>query len=107
MKPVLICGTESWLRGIKPGKEPSKSSIKSSEVFPDGYIFHRNDRMSRGGGVFTGVRADLVVTEQSDLVTECEIEWSNVKMKNKDLYICSFYMPNRNMQDLLKRPQFR
>ena len=58
--------------------------------------------------MFTGVRADFVVTEQSDLVTECKIEWSKVKMKNnKDLYICSFYMPNRNMQDLLKRPQCR
>ena len=25
VKPDLICGTESWLNGIKPGKEPSKT----------------------------------------------------------------------------------
>ena len=24
VKPDLICGTESWLKGIRPGKEPSK-----------------------------------------------------------------------------------
>ena len=33
-KPDLVCGTESWLRGIKPGQDPAKNSIKSSEVFP-------------------------------------------------------------------------
>ena len=25
VKPDLICGTESWLKGVKPGKEPSKT----------------------------------------------------------------------------------
>ena len=34
VKPDLICRTESWLRGIKPGKDPYKNAIKSSEVFP-------------------------------------------------------------------------
>ena len=101
VKPDLICGTESWLKGVKPGKEPSKNAIKSSEIFPNDYIFHRNDRMSRGGGVFTGVKKNLVATEQTELITECEIEWTKVKMKsNKDLYLSSFYMPHRNLKDL-------
>ena len=41
------------------GKEPFKNAIKSSEIFPNYYI-HRNGRMSRGGGVFIGMRKNLV-----------------------------------------------
>ena len=100
-KPDLICGTESWLKGIKPGKEPSKNAIKNCEVFPDSFNFFRNDRMSRGGGVFIGVKKNLISDEQVHLVTECEIEWAKVKLKgNKDLYLSSFYMPHRNSKDL-------
>ena len=95
VKPNLICGTESRLRGIQPGKEPSKSAIKTCEIFPEDYIVHRNDRMSRGGGVFTGVKKHLIADEQTQLVTECEIIWTKVKTKNnKDLYSSSFYMPH-------------
>ena len=101
VKPDLICGTESWLKGVKPGKEPAKNAIKTSEIFPSDFIIHRNDRMSRGGGVFTGVRKSLIADEQTQLVTDCEIEWTKVKMKNnKDLYLSSFYMPHRNMNDI-------
>lgn len=57
--------------------------------------------MSRGGGVFTGVRKELIADEQLQLITDCEIEWTKVKMKNKkDLYLSSFYMPQRNMKDI-------
>ncbi|XP_053380040.1 uncharacterized protein LOC128548699 [Mercenaria mercenaria] len=100
-KPDIICGTESWLKGIKPGKEPSRNAINSCEIFPENYNFYRNDRMSRGGGVFIGVRKDLVSDEQVHLITECEIEWAKVKMKGKkDLYLSSFYLPLRNLNDL-------
>ena len=101
VKSDLICGTESWLRGMKPGKEPSKSAIKTCEIFPKDYVIHRNDRMSQGGGVFTGVKKQFIANEQTQLVTECEIIWTKVKMKNnKDLYLSSFYMPRRNLKDL-------
>ena len=101
VKPDLICGTESWLRGIQPGKEPSKSAIKTCEIFPEDYIIHRNDRMSRSGRVFTGVKKRLKADEQTQLVTECEIIWTKVKTKNyKDLYLSSFYMPHQNLKDL-------
>ena len=57
--------------------------------------------MSRGGGVFTGINKQFIADEQTQLVTECEIIWSKVKMKNnRDLYLSSFYMPHRNMNDL-------
>ena len=101
VKPGLICATESWLKGVKPGKEPAENAIKTSEIFPSDFIIHRNDRMSCGGGVFTGVRKSLIADEQTQLVTDCEIEWTKVKMKNnKDLYLSSFYMPHRNMNDI-------
>ena len=45
VKPYIICGTESWLNGIKPGKEPNKKCIKNCEVFPDNFNFYRNDRI--------------------------------------------------------------
>jgi hypothetical protein len=32
IKPDIICGTESWLKGEKPGKNPTKDAIKSSEI---------------------------------------------------------------------------
>ena len=52
--------------------------------------------------MFTGVKKNLVATEHTELVTECEIEWTKVKMKNKrELYISSFYMPHRNKEDLI------
>ena len=51
VKPDLICGIESWLRETQPGKEPSKSAIKTCRIFPEDYTINRNDRMSRGEGV--------------------------------------------------------
>ena len=34
MKPDIICGTESWIKGIKPGKEPVKTVLKTVKSFP-------------------------------------------------------------------------
>jgi len=31
VKPDGICGTESWLKGVKPGKDPEKNAIKTSK----------------------------------------------------------------------------
>ena len=101
VKPDIVCGTESWLRGIKPGRVPTHDHIKSAEVFPDYYNVYRNDRTTIGGGVFIMVHKSLTSSEQPELVTNCEIEWAKVKIKNhKDLFIGSFYMPIRNKYDL-------
>ena len=35
IRPDIINGTESWLKGKKPGKNPPKDAIKSSEAFPE------------------------------------------------------------------------
>ena len=56
--------------------------------------------------IFTGVSNNLIANEQAQLVTDCEIEWTKVKLKNnKDLYLSSFYMPHRNLEDLKDIPK--
>ena len=51
--------------------------------------------------MFTGIRKGLVATEEPELVTECDIEWTKVGLRNKkDLYLSPFYMPHRNMNDI-------
>ncbi|CAC5407576.1 unnamed protein product [Mytilus coruscus] len=99
IKPDIICGTESWLKGEKPGKNPTKDAIKSGEVFPEGYTAYRNDRETLGGGVFILVHNDIITVEHTELVTNCEIEWVKIQLKGKkELLIDSFYMPQRNMK---------
>ena len=91
LKGDIICGTESWLSGYSPGNNPTQDAIKSSEVFPPEYVAHRNDRGTLGGDVFVLTRHDMIATEKPELVTDCEINWVNVKIKgNKDLYIGHF-----------------
>ena len=99
-KPDIVCGTESWLRGIKPGKNPTHDAIKSSEMFPPQYEVYRNDRNIFGGGVFILVHKSITSSEEPQFVTDCEVEWVKVKMKNqKDLHIGAFYTPDRNPND--------
>ena len=102
MKPDLICGTESWLRVIKPGKDPEKNTIKSREVFPHGFTVHRNERNTEpGGGVFMAVKEVLIADAQPQLTTDCEIVWTKVKARNKKvIHLCSYYMPHRNLDDI-------
>ena len=97
IKPDIVCGTESWLKGIKPGKQPSKDAIKSSEIFPNNYTIYRNDRGTLGGGVFIMIHNSLISMEHPEYVTDCEIAWASIKLKgNKDMLVGSFYMPHRN-----------
>ncbi|CAG2233662.1 unnamed protein product [Mytilus edulis] len=101
IKPDIICGTESWLKGEHPGKNPTKDAIKSSEFFPENYTAYRNDRGTLGGGVFILVQNDIIAIEKPEFVTKCEIEWVKIQMKDKkDLTIGSFYMPHRNMEHI-------
>ena len=82
-KPDIIIGTESWLEGIKPGLPPSKTAIKDYRTF-------RNDRDSKGGGVFLCIHSDITATETPDLVTNCESVWAKLKLaSSKDLYVGS------------------
>ena len=101
IKPDIVCGTESWLNGHCPGKEPKPNAIQNNEIFPDNYRIFRNDRGTLGGGVFIAVNKSITSYEMTDYITECEIEVAKIKLKSqKDLYICCHYMPHRNMSDL-------
>jgi len=56
-------GTESWLRWIIPGKPHGTNAIKNSEIFPEHYNVYRNDRTSRGGGLFVAVQRNMTFVE--------------------------------------------
>ena len=91
IKPDIVCGTESWLN----------QNIKSSEVFPNNYTVYRKDRSRLGGGVFLLVSNDIISSEESDLIADCETVWAKIKLvQNKDLIIGSFYMPHRKEKDV-------
>ena len=102
-KPDIVCGTESWLRGERPGSSKEQDGIKSSEIFPSHYTAYRNDRATVGGGVFVLAHQDLVVEEKPELITDCEIQWVKLQIRGrKELYLGTFYMPQRNEKDLSK-----
>ena len=76
--------------------KPHQDAIKSSEIFPPNYNVYRNDRGTLGGGIFILVEKYITSVEQTSFITDEEIEWVKVKMKNnKDLLVGSFYMPHR------------
>ena len=100
-KPEIVIGTESWLKGVKPGENPNKDAIKSAEVFPDNYTAYMNDRGTFGSGFFISIQNNIIVTEQLQYVRKCELEWGKIKLKDsKDLLIGVFYMPHRNNKDM-------
>ena len=83
VKPDIICGTESLLKGVKPGKSPTNDAIKNSEIFPENYNVFRNDRGTIGGGVFIAVQKNISAFECVDFVTSCEVEYAKITSKSK------------------------
>jgi hypothetical protein len=57
-------------------------TLKSCEIFPPNYNVYRNDRRTLGGGVFILVEKSISSVEQTSFITDGEIEWVKVKMKN-------------------------
>ena len=96
----VIIGNESWLN----------STIKSGDVFPDGFNSYRRDRPdSKGGGVFILVSQQYDCHQPEELIvdssSDCEVVWVKVKVKGtSDLYIGSFYRPpDKNNQEYLQQ----
>ena len=85
----IVIGSESWLN----------SSIKSQEVFQEGFNSYRRDRPAgSGGGVFILVSKQFHSSQPEELIveenTDCELLWVKVRVKgSSDLYIGSFYRP--------------
>ena len=81
--PDIICGNESHV----------DENYHTSEVFPDNYIF-RNDRNRYGGGVFLGLRKDLLGMKEDRLQTDSESIWVKIIFAGKQpLYVGSMYRP--------------
>lgn len=72
-QPDIILGNESWLN----------PDIASSEIFPDDYNVFRKDRPDGYGGVFQATKKDLIITQRSDLDTDCENIWTQCQLANK------------------------
>ena len=89
-----MIGTESWLH----------KGILDSEVFPSSLGFNppiRRDRPpgTKGGGVFILVSQRLLVTEQPNLATDCELVWAKVQVVGaKPLLIAAYYRPSEHDQ---------
>ena len=71
------------LKGIRPGKPPSGDNIKNSEILPENYTVFRNDRGTKGCGVFIAVQANLTAIESVDFITDCEIEIAKITLNSK------------------------
>lgn len=71
IKQDITCGTESWFKGVKPGKNSTKDAIKSSEVFPESYTVYRNDRGTLGGGIFVLIHSYIIAIEKPEFFTKC------------------------------------
>ena len=96
----VIIGNESWLN----------PSIKSAEVFPDGFNSYRRDRPDgKRGGVFILVSQQYDSHQPEELIvdssSDCEVVWVKVKVKgSSDLYIGSFYRPpDKNKPEYLQQ----
>ena len=88
----IVIRTESWLY----------KDILDSEVFPSSLGFSpsiRRDRHPRtkGGGVFILVSQRLLVTEQPNLATDCELVWAKVQVVGaKQFLIVAYYRPSEH-----------
>ena len=93
-KADIAEGTELWLH----------KDILDSEVFPSSLGYNlpiRRDRStaSKGDGVFILVSQRLVVSEQPQLSTNCEIVWAKVEIVGtKPLLIAAYYRPSEHDQ---------
>jgi hypothetical protein len=64
-------------------------------------ILEYRNRGTLGGEVFILVEKSITSVEQTSFITDGEIEWVKVKMKNnKDLLVGSSYMPHREQKHL-------
>lgn len=64
----------------------------------------RNDRGTRGGGVFIAVQTNLSAIECVDFITDSEVN-TKIALKSKMvLYIGVFYIPERNLTQIHDQP---
>ena len=78
---TFICLTETWL----------SENVSDGEILPNGFVFYRKDRPTRGGGVLIAVKSAV---PSSSLPSPTDIEVISVEVGiNHDLVLCSIYVP--------------
>lgn len=88
--PSIVMSTESWL----------DQSVLDTEVFPEGFTVYRNDRNSRGGGVFLLVHESLISCPVAIEGLSCEAVWCRISLQNgQSLSVGSFYRPPNSTID--------
>ncbi len=95
-QPDIIIGTESWL-------DPS---VKNNECFLQNFKIFRRDRPEgqRGGGVFVAIRYLFMLSQVTELESECEMVWAKLEIiSSKCTYIGSFYHPHTENYDNMKQ----
>jgi exonuclease III len=76
----VFCISESWL----------SSSIYDHEVLHSDYVLYRNDRLSRGGGVFIAVHSSI---PSSPVCTPTDCEIVSIRLLSSNLILCTVYIP--------------
>ena len=71
--PDIICGCESHI----------DSTYFNSELFPETHDVFRKDRNRYGGGVFIGVKRDLLAMQEESLEADCEAIWIKIIFAGK------------------------
>ena len=72
---------ETWL----------SDQVSDSEILPNGFVFFRKDRPTRGGGVLIAVKSAV---PSSSLPSPPDIEVISVEIgANHDSVLCSIYVP--------------
>ena len=85
--PDIVCGTESHV----------DSDHFTSEIFPTTHDYFRKDRDKFGGGVFIGVKKDLLAMQDDSMNADCESIWVKIVFAGKQpLHIGSFYRPTNS-----------
>ena len=94
-KPDIIAGTESWLND-----NHYKSEIFDTQQYS---IFRKDRKEKRGGGVFLAIKHSLNPVSQPELDSSAEVIWAKVDIPGlKNVYICSYYKPKVNDENILK-----
>ena len=84
----VFCISESWLSG----------SIYDHEIISSDYVLYRNDRASRGGGVFIAVHNSIpssLICAPSDLEIVC------ISLSSSHIILCTVYIPPACGEDYL------
>ena len=92
--------TDQCIKGVKPGIKPTKLQSRPVNFFFQVTLLYTEMTECRMevGCSLVGEKAKEQ-TNKPQLITDCETEWTKVKMKNnKDLYLSLFYLPHRNMK---------